>query len=644
MEQPTARLDPLTGVEDRGALNDFVELIASSVAERPIVAVMFDVDHFKRINDSLGHPVGDAVLKSVGETVHRLVDRYKHGRTFRYGGDEFVVILDGHTVDEASALARTILHDVRDLSVPHVSEPLTLSIGISDSPPSSLAEMIARADQALLQAKNAGRNRVELFVASAKRPSDLTRRLILNPYLFAVRDKTLRLAFIRTAQYQQAVDFVSNHDELPLKCVSVLGRTDLLVAHLGDRDHRFHADIQPLLIADADGADARALPYFEVGEILKFHGQRVTPRKTPRNPEREILARLVDAAEGIGVESITDGDFDDWYQRGYALGFEGIQLRPSEIEAYVTVDILGGRKDDVAPELFRVVVEEDLLPEAMVLSIYEGHGVNANMQYMIRTRSTPSELFDFLEFLHRKCHRLTMPRIHTSTFMVVRYKALRLYRSLLMPPLSPDQKRVRDIIIMPELTPEEQSQFLFFRPDVQTTLIDQVGRLDEAFNILDVPAEYLLPKHVAGLRKTAIRAVVTGDVVQIRHVYADLISTLEPALRRLAVSAVRRHFPDLAAAVKEKIVSQAAANRDLQGMTLGEVRDILRQFHRSEHPAADRFPPLRELERLQQVIDIRNKLTHGEAVKPEDATRILADFVQFLNAHSAALFFTEPSL
>lgn len=390
--------DPLTGVFGRAAYDDWIRTAAD--VEQPVTFIIIDVDHFKRINDTLGHPVGDAALKGVGELLRRLVDRYTSANVFRYGGDEFVVTMAGYSVDEARALVATIVSQVASLRVEELTTPITLSIGLTTTQVSPLERLLHDADEALRAAKRNGRNRLEVFAQAATAPP-APQRLVLNPALFNIFDKKLRLAFVRTARYQHAVDMVATRDELPLKCVSVLGRTDLLIVHLGDREHRFLADLEPLLRAD-DATDERTLVYFEVSRIAKFHGFDLTGVKPPRKaPDRDTVKRLVEYAEGR-----SDADaalVKKWVAAGYALGLEARDTRGVEIEAYVTVDVLVGRDDEVNRELFDVVLKEDILPEPHVVSVYEGHGVNTNAQFVIRTRSAPSELFDLIEYIHKRC-------------------------------------------------------------------------------------------------------------------------------------------------------------------------------------------------------------------------------------------------
>ncbi|WP_421348100.1 diguanylate cyclase [Aeromonas veronii] len=127
----------------------------------PFSLLLFDIDHFKRINDSLGHHQGDRVLQWVSRMVAReLRQQDLLGRT---GGEEFLALLPETGLEEASRLAERIRARVGQRALPGLSHPVTISIGCAcqRDDDQDLAALIRRADEALYRAKGAGRNRVE---------------------------------------------------------------------------------------------------------------------------------------------------------------------------------------------------------------------------------------------------------------------------------------------------------------------------------------------------------------------------------------------------------------------------------------------------------------------------------------------------
>jgi two-component system cell cycle response regulator len=117
--------------------------------------LLFDLDNFKRYNDLRGHFEGDKVLRQVGEIVNRSI-RFNVDSGFRYGGDEFAVILVGATVDQAMPIAERIRS-----SIEGTFQEITVSLGLAEFQDHfDLERFVKSADQAMYAAKNAGGNRV----------------------------------------------------------------------------------------------------------------------------------------------------------------------------------------------------------------------------------------------------------------------------------------------------------------------------------------------------------------------------------------------------------------------------------------------------------------------------------------------------
>jgi diguanylate cyclase (GGDEF)-like protein len=158
-----AQIDELTGALNRRyimrALGE--EVTRAQRSAEPCSIAIIDLDHFKRINDTFGHPVGDEVLQSfsiaVGANI-RSIDRLG-----RYGGEEFLLILPNVSAEHASAAVNRLRRIVADLNWTAISDGLavTMSAGVTqirkDEAP---GEILARADAALYRSKDAGRNRV----------------------------------------------------------------------------------------------------------------------------------------------------------------------------------------------------------------------------------------------------------------------------------------------------------------------------------------------------------------------------------------------------------------------------------------------------------------------------------------------------
>lgn len=169
-----AHTDQLTQTGNRNALLNSLqrELDLARRHQTPLSIILLDVDHFKSINDNFGHDTGDAVLRSVARAIKDSVRG--SDILFRYGGEEFVILLSNTSQDGAANLAErvrimveTSFRELRgsDLCV-------TLSLGVAMMIPGEThVELLRRADQAMYQAKHGGRNRVVTATAAeSERP------------------------------------------------------------------------------------------------------------------------------------------------------------------------------------------------------------------------------------------------------------------------------------------------------------------------------------------------------------------------------------------------------------------------------------------------------------------------------------------
>jgi diguanylate cyclase (GGDEF)-like protein len=166
-----ALADPLTGLANRRHLDAVLEheLAECQRLGKPVSCLMIDVDHFKRINDSYGHEAGDAVLREVSTALKGAVR--EHGSVFRYGGEEFLMLLAGMGPDQAADRAEDIRNSIAMLKSSHSGKELdqiTASIGVASAPAHcAIGQLVHTADAALLRAKEAGRNRVVVAAARA---------------------------------------------------------------------------------------------------------------------------------------------------------------------------------------------------------------------------------------------------------------------------------------------------------------------------------------------------------------------------------------------------------------------------------------------------------------------------------------------
>jgi diguanylate cyclase (GGDEF)-like protein len=155
--------DPLTGANNRRRFDrDLAAAVDATAQGRTLSLAIVDLDHFKRVNDTFGHPAGDELLKAI---VQRLIASVRPGDgVYRFGGEEFCLLLMDTAAPEAAEVAERVREDIAaapfdsGTDAPHTA---TASVGVATSRPGDdAASLVARADAALYDAKEGGRNRV----------------------------------------------------------------------------------------------------------------------------------------------------------------------------------------------------------------------------------------------------------------------------------------------------------------------------------------------------------------------------------------------------------------------------------------------------------------------------------------------------
>jgi diguanylate cyclase (GGDEF)-like protein len=154
--------DPLTGLFNRRQLDEMLQTRLTDHPKEPIAGLMIDIDHFKRFNDQFGHDAGDMVMRYVGQILRDTVG--EAGSAFRFGGEEFTVLLPNHDEEGGAEFAKEICQKINSTTLSHAGQMIgtvSVSVGVATSPEGGSCEtLVTRADAALLIAKADGRNRV----------------------------------------------------------------------------------------------------------------------------------------------------------------------------------------------------------------------------------------------------------------------------------------------------------------------------------------------------------------------------------------------------------------------------------------------------------------------------------------------------
>lgn len=162
-----ARIDPLMCIGNRRSFHETIEKVHHRACryERSYGIIMCDIDNFKAFNDTYGHLAGDKLLKSVAESIRKLLR--VSDDVFRYGGEEIVILLPEQNIKTTAIVAERIRGDIETMSIENAGSDrgvITVSCGVSafgkDCMDSKWEAVLKRADNALYAAKAAGRNRV----------------------------------------------------------------------------------------------------------------------------------------------------------------------------------------------------------------------------------------------------------------------------------------------------------------------------------------------------------------------------------------------------------------------------------------------------------------------------------------------------
>jgi diguanylate cyclase (GGDEF)-like protein len=205
-----ARHDAATGLANRLRLAEDLEALCGRVARYGHVycVAVFDVDNFKGVNDSAGHLVGDHTLRSIAQTLQGAVR--SGDAVYRYGGEEFLVLLPEQSLETATLAAERLRAAVEQLAIPHpAGGVVTVSAGVAGlrDPNCGPDEVFELADQALYRAKEGGRNRVEVHEA-ADAPSTGAIRLLV-----ADDDPMIRLTLSALIERESGFELVGTAED-----------------------------------------------------------------------------------------------------------------------------------------------------------------------------------------------------------------------------------------------------------------------------------------------------------------------------------------------------------------------------------------------------------------------------------------------
>jgi hypothetical protein len=205
----------------------------------------------------------------------------------------------------------------------------------------------------------------------------------------------------------------------------------------------------------------------------------------------------------------------------------------------------------------------------------------------------------------------------------------------------------------PEATPREEAvrrQVAAFRERIPASPPESAAGRERATHEGETPAVAKLFEEVkvmfrelpaSILQRMANAGLIEESGWSVHHVYMDLIGLVERALRDDVTRLIRESYPDLAAAAEAGVIPPQAVKREMAMLTMGQLRDVLRRLYEANHPAAGRLLTKSELEHLQPLMAMRNRLAHGEPATPEDVMQALVLLVRFISSNGSLSFTRE---
>lgn len=300
------QLDPLTGLGTRAEFDKFFAQIHQQAAKYSLLVV--DLDYFKSINDTYGHQAGDEALRRLGACLTGSIRQ--NDLAFRYGGDEFVILLPDTTGEEARPLAQRLLENARQTPMlPSVSQGFSLTIGVASYPQdgSSREQVFERADQRVFQGKRLGRG---VVVAQDVTLPDAT--VLYAPDRLLERDVALR-------QVQLFLETLATHDRgMVLQVLGPLGSGHRRLIQRALQMARL-AGYAVLFVEGT--ASRRNRPLSALREA--FHRWKSIPEYLDAESARQAVAHVIAEKQldglVLGIHNWDDLDMQSWQAIQYLL-------------------------------------------------------------------------------------------------------------------------------------------------------------------------------------------------------------------------------------------------------------------------------------------------------------------------------------
>lgn len=439
-------------------------------------------------------------------------------------------------------------------------------------------------------------------------------RAVLNPWLFEISGKKMRLAFLRIYDLP-AIEARSRNQSFEV--LAVLGQHDILVSHVEQARERMYYDLETAfgtLLHESPtslrhgtdghlGATGLAYPFFGVDTFYKVLGEPVLaldravfdhPDQQP--PRRTELEQLLALGRDWDDPNVPESARQRFVESRWILG--KTSKVPGQVDAILSLSLHYSGAITEPQENFRLHVLPKLVANNAVTSIYGGTGTDLKVDYVLRISSDVRSLFELIEEVHRLA-QAALVSIRTSTCVVLRKLAdLSLEDALLAPGMPPDEARYADKRILPHLSNKDKKIFRHLSAEDQEEIISYHRQAEEALNLvsgLDWMAE-LAPE----VRKGLARGLLHRDFNVMREPHNLLQAKVEEILSIWIESSVTD--ADIAA-----WKGPMPLQHDRKHLSYSEKIRVVSRMVKDK-----RLPPEAEedIVGLAATIQIRNAITH----------------------------------
>lgn len=446
-------------------------------------------------------------------------------------------------------------------------------------------------------------------------PGRPSARAVINPALFSLYGKTMRVTFVGVNQYGTLSE--SAFANQGFECYSVLGHNDVMVTHLDQSASAMFIDMSSVIpwrlptgqsmnpqMPIEDG-DVKGFPFFEVTTFHKVLGKKVdaTARRTfsASVPTADELSQILALGKDWYDPNVADDDRVKFRERKWLLG--NTSMMPGEINAVMTIYL------DNPDEILRPLqdFEDRILPKLVensaITSIYEGTGHRIQIHFLLRITSSVESLFSLIQDVHALAAQARLI-IKTNTYVIVKkWSDLALEKNLLLAELSPSDEQYRASHIMPKLSPEDKKQLVNLPIEHQLTLIGNYRELEA--NISTVADRSWLKPYLKSIHKELLVGLLTQDFAGMRRPHDMLQSRVESLLR----TRIDEHVPQQ---VFEAIENRLGirGNKQQSDLTYTERIKVAIQASKEGLVEPSMLDDLNDL--FEKTVQVRNAIVHDD--------------------------------